>query len=269
MRLIGATARDWRRRWRAAKILLHVVVGRLIAWLVLPAPLAGCCAHRRHGVIQAWSRRLNALLDLRVQVHGTAGEGPTLYVANHISWLDIPCLSATLDTYFLAKHEVAAWPLIGAMAKRAGAVFIRRGDAASLALALDRMTRLLRCGHSVVLFPEGTTSTGTGVRRFHSRLYRAALRAGAAIQPIAIAYPHAGGVHPAAPFVGDDDLAHHLWALLAAPRVDAVVTFCPPIAIADGDSCRLLADRSRARIVAALSGETVHTEEGDRRAATG
>lgn len=243
-----------RRVARLLAILVHLALGIALARTVLV--WASRCsvrgAHWRAGIAQGWIQRLNRLLHLRIAIHGSVSDSPTLFVANHISWLDITCLHAVLGADFVAKQEVAAWPLVGAMAREAGTMFLRRGDPLATEAVADRITWLLKRGRSVILFPEGTTTNGSTVRRFHSRLYQSAFRTHAHIQAVAIAYPHPAGVNPAAPFVGDDSLVRHMWRLLAEPSIDVTLTFLPRVAAAGFGSRRAIAEYTRAQIAAAL-----------------
>lgn len=253
MRPAAAAARELRRSVRLIRIVLHLLRGVLIAHTLLGwgSRCSGGAARWRAAVAQHWSRGLCRILNLRISVRGERGSAPTLFVANHLSWLDIPCLSAALGADFVAKDEVARWPLIGAMARRAGTMFLRRGDRLATEAISDQMTWLLKRGRNVVLFPEGTTSDGRTLGRFHSRLYQAALRTQAQVQAVAVSYPHASGVHPAAPFIGDDNLARHLWTLLAEPSLDVTLTFCPALTVAGGPR-RVVAEYTRAQILSAL-----------------
>ena len=247
-------ARELRRITRLLRVVAHLVLGVVVAHTLLGWASRGSArgARLRAAVAQHWTRRLCRILNLQITVHGTVSRAPTLFVANHLSWLDIPCLHAVLATDFVAKQEVAQWPLVGAMARQAGTMFLRRGDRVAAEAVGEQMTWLFKRGRSVILFPEGTTTDGSFVHRFHSRLYQPALRTHAPVQAVAVAYPHPAGVHPAAPFVGDDNLARHLWALLAEPSIDVTLTFCPAVITTGAGSRRTVAKHTRAQIVDAL-----------------
>jgi len=184
-----------------------------------------------------------------VHCAGAIHPAPALVVANHISWLDIPCLFACTDGVFVAKRDVARWPLIGALAAAVGTLFLARGQESST--AAERMTWLLAAGERVVIFPEGTSTDGAGVSIFHARLFQAAIRAGSAVQAVAIHYPHAHGLHPLVPFVGNDEFIHHLWRLLGEETIEAQIRFCAPLPAA-GQERRVLAAQSRRQICNAL-----------------
>ena len=119
-------ARAGRRGVRLPLLTLHILAGVLIAAALGPG--------RRRRYISTrplvwWSRGLCRILGVRLRVYGTAPDGATLFVANHISWLDIFCIAAVCPTQFLAKQDVAGWPLFGWLCQRAGTAFIRRATA--------------------------------------------------------------------------------------------------------------------------------------------
>ena len=165
------------------------------------------------------------ILGVRVRASGVAHAGAALFVANHISWLDIFCIAAVCPTHFLAKQDVAAWPLFGWLCRRAGTAFIRRGGDNGAAEAMEQLAWRLRQGQRVLVFPEGTSTAGETVRRFYPRLFQAALLARCPVQAIALRYPHPEGINPAVPFVGDDELLPHLWRLLGEPAMVAELHF--------------------------------------------
>lgn len=241
-----------RRIVRMARLFGHLLVGAATAHGLLP--LLGRLDHdraRTHAVVRWWNRRLLHILNLRLMIDGEISTRPTLFVANHISWLDIACLRAVLDVTFVAKQEVRRWPVVGGMAARAGTIFLVRGNNNSTTLAAERMTWTLTQRRHLLIFPEGTTSDGRGVRRFHARLYQAAVRAHACVQAVALSYPHAHGVHPVAPFVDNDNLARHLWTLLAEDRLTVRMAFCAPLPAA-GQQRQTLANRTHAQVCEAI-----------------
>ena len=214
--------RAGRRSVRTPLLGLHVLAGVLIAAALGPG--------RRQRYVSTrplvwWSRGLCWILGVQLRVRGTAREGTTLFVANHISWLDIFCIAAVCPTHFLAKQDVSTWPLFGWLSRRAGTAYIRRGGDNGAAEAMEQLVWRLRQGERVLVFPEGTSTTGATVRRFYPRLFQAALLARCPVQAIALRYPHAEGVNPVVPFVGDDELLPHLWRLLGEPTTVAVLYF--------------------------------------------
>lgn len=242
----------WRRVWRAAGVATHIAMGLMICALWL-APLEHLASARtrayRQRVVRGWMRWLLVILGVRLKVSGAPHGEPALMVANHVSWLDIPCILGHADTVFVAKSEVRRWPLIGRLATSAGTIFLTRGGGAEAAIA--RMTTALNSGLHTVIFPEATSTHGHEVRPFHARLFAAAQTTGAAVQPVAIRYPLADGIHPLVPFVNDDAFVPHLWRLLGESRIDAEILFLVPHP-SRGAKRRALAEHSRDQIRAAL-----------------
>lgn len=246
--------RETRRLWRLARLVAHVLVGTLIAHGVFSVlTLTGLDRDqcRRRALVRWWNRSVLRVLNVRLQLEGQIASGAVLYTANHISWLDIPCLRAVVDAAFVAKDEVRRWPVIGRMSEQAGTIFLRRGGHNASIETAEHMTWSLARRQPVVIFPEGTTSEGRTVRNFYGRLYQSAVRTQGEVQAVAIAYPHASGAHPRVPFVGSDDLVHHLWRLLNEDRIDVRLVFCAPLPAA-GQERRVLASRSRAQILETL-----------------
>ena len=168
---------------RSVRVAGHILAGLVIAMLWL-APLAALqrtgSRYHRARIVRSWMRRLLAMLSARVLLHGQPVPGPALLVANHVSWLDIPCVLGSVEAIFVAKDDVARWPVIGRLASTAGTIFLQRGFGTTEALA--RMVAALRDGERVMIFPEGTSTDGTIVRTFHARLYQAAIETGAPVQ---------------------------------------------------------------------------------------
>jgi 1-acyl-sn-glycerol-3-phosphate acyltransferase len=236
---------------RLAHLLVHVLAGLVLCHTLLPW-LQRRRDARAATLVRWWHRRLLHILAVRLEVSGQPQAGPVLLVANHISWLDIPCLAVATDTGFVSKAEVGRWPLIGALARRTGTVFLARGAADAGTHAATHMTWALQSGHRIAVFPEGTTTDGRGVRPFHARLYQAAIRTHSPVQAVALSYPHPDGTHPAAPFIGDDELLRHLWALLGTRSVRARIEFCTPLAAGRRER-RVLARATRDQVCHALA----------------
>lgn len=137
--------------------------------------------------LQAWSEQACALLGVRVQVFGRMRPGPSLYVANHRSYLDVPILSAALGTTFVTRADVRTWPVVGAAARFAGAVFVERTTAFGGALAMRELARAA-VRQSIVLFPEGTTGGATLPGPFRPAAFEFVRRRGLTITPVTIRY---------------------------------------------------------------------------------
>lgn len=236
--------RQVRRLLRLVLVVLHVLVGLLVA-LVLLRPGTGGMIPTRPMVI--WSRVLARILGLRITVGGLPCEGVVLLVANHISWLDIFCISAVCPTHFLAKQEVASWPVLGWLCRRAGTAFIRRGSGDGASEAMVTLVWRLRQGERMLIFPEGTSSTGADVKRFHPRLFQAAIHSRCPVQVIALRYPGEGGLNGVVPFIGDDRFVVHLWRLLAENDIVAELYFGDPL-LTEGQSRDALAKQAQRQV---------------------
>ena len=245
---------ETRRLWRLGRLLAHVLVGAVIvhgifAMLTLTAADRGLGCRR--ALVRWWNRGVLRILNVHLHLEGQIASGAVLFTANHISWLDVPCLRAVVDATFVAKDAVRRWPVIGRMSAQAGTIFLRRGGPNAANETAEQMTWSLARRRPVIVFPEGTTSEGRTVRYFYGRLYQSAVRTRGMVQAVAIAYPHASGAHPHVPFVGDDDLVRHLWRLLNEDRIDARLVFCTPLPAA-GRERRALAARSRVQVLETL-----------------
>ena len=240
---------------RVARVLLVIALGLTIAgtFACMERMKIGNSMARR----QRWSRwfmaRLTAALPFRVTVSGELPRQPMLWVSNHVSWTDIPLLGMLAPLSFLSKAEVRTWPVAGWLALKAGTLFIRRGSGDSK-LIQKQMGNHLQQNNALVIFPEGTTTDGTGLRTFHGRLMSSAIDSGVLLQPVAIHYSRNGQPDPIAPFIGDDDLLSHLRRLFANEQGDVHIQLLTPIAT-EGKERAALAYEAQQAVQIALSGE--------------
>lgn len=215
------------RALRLAAVLLYGALLALGVGLLQPQWRGDRLALRLR-VTQHFHATLAAALPFRVRVLGEVSREPRLWVANHVSWTDIPLLGQLLPLAFLSKAEVRGWPLLGWLAEQGGTLFIRRGAGDGARVSALLAERLAQPG-ALALFPEGTSSDGARVRAFHGRLLGSATQAGVPLQPVAIRYRRDGAVDPVAPFIGDDDLLAHLRRLLSADRAEVEIHLLSPI----------------------------------------
>jgi len=240
--------RELRRLLRATLLGLHLLWGAGLALGVMAFPFAAV-RRRAPAIAAAWLRQGVAILGVRVLARGRPHHAPVLMLANHISWLDILALATQSDSGYVAKAEVAHWPLLGWMFQVGGTEFIRRGSHSDLTRVLGRMTARLKAGEHLTVFPEGTSGNEILPSRFRPRLIEAAVAAKVPVQPVAIYY----GSHPEhIAFVGVDSFLNNLWRLLGEESQLAEVTYLPVLGTLSGD-CRLLADESWRAVVHALT----------------
>jgi len=213
-------------------LALFLVIGGV--WLLIPRGW-----RLRRGFALACWRVLLRGFGLRVVVHGRPlPEAGTLFIANHISWSDIPVLGLVLESGFVAKGDIRGWPIIGTLTAAYGCLFVereRRGKAGDQAAALASH---LEAERGLILFPEGTTGLGDTVLPFRSSLL--ALVPGvedgsARVQPVTLRYRRADGsaLSPqeqrAVAWIGDDELMPHAAALSRMGGLVAEVWFEEPV----------------------------------------
>ena len=182
-------------------------------------------------------RVLCSLLRIRVRVHGAPmRDRAVLYVSNHVSWADILVIGSVAPVAFVAKREVASWPLVGITAKIQRTVFVDRTRRHQAAEAVADIVKRLKDGVSVVLFAEGTSSDGNRVLSFRSALLGAVEEASAhagnmLIQPMSISYTGLHGIpmgrqhRPLVAWYGDLDFLPHIKVFIEHGAVDAVVSY--------------------------------------------
>lgn len=207
----------------------------VVAWIVLGL-LTEICAFpllslsARGSVNRRWSRILMRLCGVRIRVCGEPVHGaPVLWVANHVSWVDIFVLNSVRCTAFVAKSDIRRWPVLGRLVAGAGTVFIERGQRQAIRAVGLQMAERFRRGEVVGLFPEGTTSPGFDVGSFHSSLFEAAIQAGVDVQPVALRFLHRGRRSDLASFVGEQNLVQNLWCLLGATGIEVEADFLAPL----------------------------------------
>jgi len=232
---------------------------RIVAYLAVTAALLP---------VQAFAVRFNRRLSIRLPLfyHGlcvrilgfqirTYGEmvdkGPVLFACNHTSYSDISILGALLPASFVAKAEVAGWPLFGSLARLQRTIFVDRRPAKATAQR-DEMVRRLEEGDSLILFPEGTSSDGNAVLPFKSALFSVAqiepngepLR----VQPVSIAYTRLDGMpvgralRPYFAWYGDMTLAPHFWEVAGLGHATVDVVFHEPVTIREYETRKGIAD---------------------------
>lgn len=231
--------------WRFSLLIFHIFTGLILAIFFLrnanhPNTLAA-------RLTLWWHRRVCKIFAVRVKTFGEINQTPSLFVINHISWFDIPALGSSVPVHFLSKDEVNSWPIIGWLANKTGTLFIKRGSQGAAQESIRNISQALSNGGHVIIFPEGTTTDGTSVKRFHSRLFQAAIDAQTSVQPVALLYPHEKGVHPKAPFIGDTQFLTSTLDMMSESHIDTEIHFLPPINSAESNRDEL-ASKCQAQI---------------------
>ncbi len=170
-----------------------------------------------------WHRRLLNILSVRVNLVGELELKHGVMVSNHISWLDIVVIGACFPTHFVSKAEVKSWPLVGRLATAAGTLFIERGNNESANQIKDTMKQVIEDESFILFFPEATTTNGVGVKKFHPRLFGAAIESGEHVQPVAIKYESETLPHPFIPFIDDQSFGANLYRVLGEAGANVTV----------------------------------------------
>ena len=210
---------------------------------------------------QQWMRQGCRILGLKIQTNGLPSSGAAILVANHISWLDIVAIAATTPVTFVSKLDLQSWPVVGVLAKFSGTVFIKRGSLFSMHETLSTLVDVLSLGRKTIFFPEGTTTTGITVNKFHSGLFETADNANCPVQPIAISYFREGKAdRDIAPYVDDDHFLMHLWRLLFRGKLYLQLDFLDEIQ-ANKFNRRELAQACHSRISEVLATSAMIDED--------
>ncbi|RNF83625.1 lysophospholipid acyltransferase family protein [Montanilutibacter psychrotolerans] len=254
----ASSARLLRYLVRTPMLLWHVAVHLPLTLLMITPLTAGIrIGNERleHRLIRAWSAGLMRVFGFRLRRVGTPLPGATMFVANHVSWVDIEILHSQRMMGFVAKREISQWPLIGWLAARGETIFHARGSTESLGGVLHEMLARLRAGRSVGVFPEGGTRGGGEVGPFHARIFLSAVEAGAPVQPVALVYGERGNAQRVVAFGPGESFFANFLRLLGEPPRLAQVHFLEPILPGETDGRRRIAELARSRIIDAMNGD--------------
>lgn len=216
-----------------------------------------------------YHRQVCRLLGVTVHIRGRVSrERPVLLVSNHISWLDIPVLSAVAPVSFVAKSEVATWPFISWLAKLQNSIFVERERPRTVHTSANEIVSRLKSGGNVVIFAEGTSSDGNQVLPFKSSLFATVKPRGdearemeesVDVQSVAIAYTHQYGLplcrkgRPVVAWYGDMEIADHAWSLLKRGPLDVHVHISEPVRLSDFADRKALASFTERQVREAVA----------------
>ena len=242
--------------WRLAGVVCRVFQGLWLAGMRMP----GLDAAGRQAIVQSWSIRMLRTLGVEVRTAGTPHAGAVLFVANHVSWLDIPALHASApQARFVSKAAIAHWPLLGSLARAGGTLFIERERKRDALRVVHEVADALRGSDAIAVFPEGTTGAGDTVLPFHANLLQAAITTGVSVQPVVLRYSEPGQrFSVAARYIGATTLVESLMKVAQARGMVVHVEFLSPEAPGELDR-RTLAARLHDRIAAQLERSSAST----------
>jgi 1-acyl-sn-glycerol-3-phosphate acyltransferase len=241
------------------RLAAHAAAGALILRFVFPR----ADAPRRRAWIEWWAAKLLAILNVHTRVAGAPPDGAraAMIAANHVSWIDIFVVQSVRTTRFVAKSEIRDWPIAGWIAERAGTVFLRRGHRRDAARINERVHEALAAGDCVGIFPEGTTTEGDRLLKFHALLFESAIAHGAIVQPAAIVYETPDGAPcPEVAYAGETTFMESVGRIIGRKRIVARLAFADPIETT-GCTRREVSQRARER-VASLLGFSPDTPPG-------
>lgn len=217
------------RVFRWLRLLSHVAVGLMLVGLVFRRVSPA----RRGHLTGWWARKLLRVLNIVLSVHGArpSAEARNLIVAaNHVSWVDVFVISAAHPARFIAKSEIRDWPIAGWFCDKAGTIFIRRTRRSDTAKINELMHAALAEGAAIGFFPEGTTTGGDKLMKFHTSLFEPAVVNAATLAPAAIRYRSRNGErNDAVAFVGELSFAESVGLIIRQKSMIAEITFAPPI----------------------------------------
>jgi len=244
-----------RRLRRAVALVIALAVGIVrIGLMRLKGPLT---AERRGQWFQETTCRVVESLGIRISV---TGHPPVrgLIVSNHLSHLDAIIYAAIEPSVMVAKAEISGWPVIGMMARACGTLFVDRSSQSSALAVTEQVAERLKGPLPVLFFPEGTSTDGSEVLRFHSRLFTPAVEAGVPVTTATIRYVIDDGTpERELCWFGDALLVPHLWKALGVTGFFADVRFGEPKVYLHR---REAADRTHDEIVAVRNSARVHEE---------
>ncbi len=214
-----------------------------IVWATI-MPLLFCLCRlapgfKPEGMIICFHGIMCRIIGLRVQFKGEVTKHkPTLFLSNHVSYLDIFALGQNLPGWFVAKSEIGSWPVINKLARLQNTIFIER-KASKARQHINILSKHLQAGTNLILFPEGTSTNGAEVKPFKSSLLAAASAENIMIQPVTIVYTrYAGeGMNQATrdnfAWYADMPFGSHFVRVLGLKRLDAIVQFHQPVQLSD------------------------------------
>lgn len=207
-----------------------------LAIIIIPLVFSPITKHwrRRRGLASCVYRLIYRSLNIQLITYGKPTHEPALWVCNHISWLDVLLLAGNNTVDFIAKSEVAQWPIIGPLVAKTGTVLINRENKFQAYRSIPVLQKRIRSGTSVIVFPEGTTTSGKHTLPFKPMFYQAAIRENTLVQPVSIQYFNEYGTqtHSVA-FIDDDDFSTSLKRILKEKSITAHLHYLPAMKASD------------------------------------
>ena len=208
-----------------AQILVHIFVG-LICIIFFPI----LKIKYRNKVIKFWCSSLLKIISVKVSIKNFKDVRlkNVLFMANHISWLDIILINSIKPSIFVAKSSVRNWPIFGLMASACNTIFLNRSSRNSILEVTSKIKKIINT-NSVFIFPEGTSTYGIDVGKFHSNFFQVAVDLKKSIYPVCICYRKNNIFTDIPGYVGDDTLIESIVKIVNSGGFEARITFCKKI----------------------------------------
>jgi 1-acyl-sn-glycerol-3-phosphate acyltransferase len=204
-------------------LLLFCLIRSLVSRLLRPDTL-----ERRAQWNHSCARIVMNLLGIRLKITGKPPERGLL-VSNHLSYLEVLTYGAALPCYLVSKAEVSRWPFFGPLARAGGTLFVDRSSRASAELVTEQIAERLKGPVPVLFFPEGTSTDGSRLLRFHSRLFTPAVIGGLPVTAAAVRYIlEDGSPEREVCWFGDEKFLPHILKVLGGPGFSAEIHFGEP-----------------------------------------
>jgi 1-acyl-sn-glycerol-3-phosphate acyltransferase len=212
---------------KTLKIIMHILLVVPLCILILVST-----KNQQERIIRFWCKRLLSIFEIKVEVTGLdtylVNQKKYLMVANHISWMDIIVIQSIKPCIFVAKSDVASWPLFGWVAQMTGTIFIKRDKVSDIKKALKKMKRRL-IKRSVCIFPEGTSTSGRYLLPFKSNLFQSSIDTNKSILPLCLRYEQNNTYSDKAAFVDDMSLVDSINKIKQEKDIYVIVEVLQPI----------------------------------------
>ena len=234
--------------------LMYMAAARLFLLFASPSKRLRLSAES----VRLWARTCLRILGLKISTHGFTDALRSkryLLVSNHQSYLDIVIIASVVPTLFVAKTEVSRWPLLGVLAKFGATIFVDRENSHSGVKCAYQVSRILREGINVQVFPEASTSDGATVMPFKGLFFASAIRSQTPIAPLMIKFQSVNGRPMGREeldllcWYGDMDFARHFWRMLGLKSAEVSIMVSDPIEPTRALRAKDLAQVARERIL--------------------
>ncbi len=212
-------------------IFASVYTAWVVAWMRLLNLFLGKNYHRNLRMRRRWARVVLKYCGIQMTVNGEIPTSTCILVVNHRSWLDPLLLLRDVLAFPVAKAEMANWPLLGSGARLGGIIYVHREDSGSRLSTLRQMAIQLKAGHSIMIFPEGTTSDLDGTLPFKTGAFQVAAKMNIAVVPVALLYADKADF-----WVGDESFSSHASRRFSQKNMVVKVHYGPVLHNRDADA---------------------------------